>query len=430
MCYVALAYISSSLSVSSSVAAGQGTASESGSLVEELRHYANPLASAYPHDTEADLAPVLRAIGSAKIIAMGEATHGTGDFFAMKGRVFRYLAEHDGVRVMAMEANWADGLAIDDYLQTGNGNLRNILRQTWNYQEVLELLQWMRQYNEVHPHALHFVGMDMQQPDTFIPYILSFYRAVDPNKVDAITQELTCINKPTMALFSKGLSNANQCIDNTRAVVQQLIDAGPGQGTENRGAYLTAFHAAELTEEAAIEYSKSDIEEKAAARDLAMAHNVEWLSATVYPSSKLFIWAHNDHVAVGLEGWPSMGTVLREAYGADYFVIGQTFDHGMVAQAQMPAADISPAAPGTSEAIFREAGLPIFFLNFRTGPRNAALGRWLALPQLIRSLGGAPITATDAQTEMETVLSRAFDALIFVYEARPARWNLGSPAQP
>jgi erythromycin esterase-like protein len=141
----------------------------------------------------------------------------------------------------------------------------------------------------------------------------------------------------------------------------------------------------------------------------------------------LFIWAHNGHIAVGLEAWPSMGTILREAYGTNYFAIGQTFDHGMVAQAQMPAVAISPAAHGTSEATFREAGLPIFFLDFHAVPQSTALGRWLAQPQLIRSLGGALITSADAQNEMKTVLSRAFDALIFVYEARAAQWNLGPP---
>jgi erythromycin esterase len=354
-CCVVLAYIFSSINNSATVAAQQAT-SVPRSLIEELREYAYRLNAAYSSGTESDLAPILAAVGNAKIIAMGEATHGTGDFFAMKGRIFRYLAEHDGVRVLAMEANWADGQVIDSYLQTGNGNLSKILRRTWNYQEVLELLQWMRRYNEVHPHALHFFGMDMQQPDTAIPYILSYDRTFDPGSVDAITQALTCINKPTMLLFTKELSNANQCINNTRAVVQQLIDERHGQTTEDRGAYLTAFHASELVEEAAIEYAKSNIEEKAATRDLAMAHNVEWLSTTLYPASKVFIWAHNDHIAVGLEAWPSMGTILRESYGADYFAIGQTFDHGKVAEAQMEAADVSPAAPGTSEVAVSKNG--------------------------------------------------------------------------
>jgi erythromycin esterase len=373
---------------------------------------------------DADLQPVLRAAAKAKIIAVGESTHGTGDFFAIKDRIFRYLAEHDGVGVLAMEANWADGVAIDEYLQTGKGNLGNILSRTWDYREVLELLEWMRRYNEQHPHALHFFGMDMQQPNTAIPYILGFYNRFDANKLAAITQDLACINKPTSTLFLRGLSDANACIESIRAVVQQLLEAGRDGTAGNRSAYLTALHAAKLTEEAATEYSKSKPEEKAAARDLAMAHNVEWLHDTLEPSSKILVWAHNDHIAVGMEQWPSMGTILRKAYEKDYFAIGQTFDHGMVAQAQVAAVDIPAAAPGTSEATFREVGVPIFFLNLHTVPQGSALGRWLAQPQLIRSLGSALITSADAQNEMTTVLSRAFDALIFVDRARAARWVL------
>ena len=429
VCFASLAYMANSVNVSPRIATTQITSPMHSALIEELRKYAHPLTSAYPHGTESDLAPVLRAVGSSKIIAMGEATHGTGDFFAIKGRIFRYLAEHDGVRVLAMEANWSDGLAIDDYLQTGNGNLRSVLHRTWNYQEVLELLQWMRQYNEVHPHALHFFGMDMQQPETVIPYILSYYRTLDPSRVAAITQALPCVNRPTMVLFTKGLTNANQCINSTRAVVQQLIDDRQRQTSGDHRAYLTAFHAAELAEEAAIEYAKSNIEEKAATRDLAMAHNVEWLGVTLDPLSKIFVWAHNDHIAVGLEEWPSMGTILRQSYGADYFAIGQTFDHGKVAQAQMGVADVGAAAPGTSEAMFGEAELPILFLDFHSVPQGTALGRWLAQPQLIRSLGGGPITSADAQNEMRAVLPRAFDALIFVYEARPAQWITDLPVE-
>ena len=412
----------------------RGTPSERRSLIGELRQYAYPLSSAYPDNTATDLTPISRAVGSAKLIAMGEATHGTGDFFAIKDRVFRFLANHDGVRVLATEADWANGALIDNYLQTGNGNLRNILIRwhyyPWGYQEMFNLLQWMRQYNEAHPHALHFFGMDMQQPDTAIPYILSFYRTADPSRVDAIAQDLSCINKPTMVLFSKALSNATQCIDATRAVVQQLIDERQRQTIADRGTYLTAFHAAELAEEAAIEYEKSNIEQKAATRDLAMAHNVEWLSTTLYPESKVFIWAHNDHIAVGLEAWPSMGTLLRESYGAHYFAIGQTFDHGKVAQAGTAAADVSPAATGTSEAMFREARLPLFFLDFHAVPHSTALGQWLAQPQSIRSLGGNQITSADAQNEMTTVLPHAFDALIFIYETRAARWLLPPPISP
>lgn len=417
----ALVYVSGSINTSPHVATAHIRPPTHNRLIEELRKYADPLTSAYPHGTESDLAPVLRAVGSAKVVAMGEATHGTGDFFALKGRVFRYLAEHDGLRVLAMEANWSDGLKIDDYLQTGNGNLSNILHATWDYQEVLALLQWMRQYNELHPHTLHFFGMDMQQPKTAIPYIQTFYERIDPRKAATLMQALACVNKPTMTLFTDGLTDAAQCVNNTRAVVKQIRDDGQQVTAGNSVAYLAAFHAAELTEEAAIEYAKRKVEEKAAARDLAMAHNVQWLRTTPYPSSKVFVWAHNDHVAVGLEQWPSMGTILRESYGTDYFTIGQTFNQGMVAQAQMGAAYIGPARPGTSEAVFRAAEFPIFFLDFRTVPRNTVLGRWLAQPQWIRSLGGNAITTADAQNEMKAILPAAFDSLIFVNDARPAK---------
>lgn len=391
-------------------------------IIADLRRYAHPLTSADPGEYEADLAPILHAVGRAKIIGMGEASHGTSEFFSLKDRVFRYLVEHDGVHVLAVEASWSVGKKVDAYLQSGTGNIRDILAETWDSREVLILLQWMRHYNISHPHALHFFGMDMQQSDSVVPYVLDYFKTYDPARADAVQDDETCIDRPTTVLFKDRLGNAPRCIAATRSVVLELLRGAKHRDAARRAAYLTAFHAAELAEESAIEYSHKNIVEKAATRDQAMAHNVEWLVDELHPSSKVFLWAHNAHIGVGLEAWPSMGTMLRQSYGSDYFTIGQTFDHGSVGQPRLTPAAIPPATGNASEIIFRQAGASPFFLDFSEVPLHSGLGYWLAEPHGIRSLGG-DLTATDLQNgEIETVLPSAFNAITFVDVSHPAQW--------
>jgi erythromycin esterase len=409
------------LSILAPADVSQLSAAQKNAIVAELRKYAHPLSSAYPVKSQRDLAPVLHAVGSAQIIAMGEASHGTSELFSLKDRFFRYLVEHDGVRIFAMEANWSDGEQIDRYLQTGQGSLRDILASTWDSREVLRLIQWMRCYNISHHRALHFFGMDMQQPNTVISYLVDFYKTYEPTQAAGIKYDEACIDKPTMRLFKDSLSDGPKCIVATRFVVQELASDSNVRRSAGRAAYLAAFHAAELVEEAAIEYSYKDIKKKAAARDLAMAHNVQWLVSVLYPSSKVFLWAHNGHVGVGLEAWPSMGTILRQSYGSDYFTIGQTFDHGSVSQPEGET-KIPPAIGNASEVIFRKVGMSPFFLDFREVPRHSQLGRWLFQPNGIRSLGAGTIGAAEVQNEIAATLPLSFDAITFIDTGHPVQW--------
>jgi erythromycin esterase len=421
-CGIATLYLEATLlPIFTSADESQPSAVQQRAIVAELRKYAHPLSSAYPVESQRDLAPMLRAVGRARIVGMGEASHGTSEFFSLKDRFFRYLVEHDGTLILAMEANWSDGEDIDRYLQTGHGNLRDILSNTWDSREVLNLLQWMRSYNISHSHRLHFFGMDMQQPNTVVGYITAFYKTYEPARAATIGYDESCINQSTTRLFENSLSNGPQCIAATRSVVHELVSDSNIRKSASRAAYLMAFHAAELAEEAAIEYSHKDIKSKAAARDQAMAHNIQWLVSALYSSSKVFIWAHNAHVAVGLEAWPSMGTFLRQSYGSDYFAIGQTFDHGSVSNTGELTA-IPPAIGNASEVIFRKAGMSPFFLDFKEVPQHSQLGRWLFQLNGVRSFGAERIRAADVQDEIPVVLPLSFDAITFVDTSHPAQW--------
>lgn len=395
------------------------TPKERAAVIAGLRSYANPLWSAYPGGAESDLKPILRASGAARVVAMGEGTHGTSEFFGLKDRVFRYFVEHGNVTIFARETNWSDGANIDRYLQTGEGNLRDLLYATGaqsNNQETLELLQWMRAYNVAHPHALHFFGIDMQAPEAAAAAVVAFYRQYDPANAATVGQGEACVNLPVLKMVETLRSKADgpKCVASTRAVFAGLASDARLLAAAGHDAYLEAYHAADVAQEAAVMWSQREFLSQAGERDRAMAHNVQWMLGALYPHSRAFLSAHNGHVATAdLAPWTPMGTYLRAALKANYFAIGQTFDHGSLFVYEAAPANVPPAQGNASEVIFRQAIAP-FFLDFATVPKSTPLGRWLAQPHGLRTIGGV-LKATDVPTDEPAVpLTSAFDAIIFV----------------
>lgn len=114
--------------VSSDGPAGSLTTSQREAVVAQLKEIAWPIVTAVPGESSRDLAPLYHAIGPARIVAMGEATHGTSEFFSIKDRIFRFLVEKIGFTVFAMETPWNSGLAIDRYVTTGQGDARCVGR--------------------------------------------------------------------------------------------------------------------------------------------------------------------------------------------------------------------------------------------------------------------------------------------------------------
>ncbi len=400
------------------------TPAQRAAIVADLRAYGHPLRTAYPGGKDGDVAPILRAAGSARVIAMGEGTHGTSEFFALKDRVFRYAVEHGGVTVFAQETNWSDGENIEQYLQTGKGNLRDLLGATfavWDNRETLALLEWMRAYNVTHPHALHFFGIDMQSPKDAADLVTAFYKQYDPANAARVAGAEGCIAAP-FTTFYKSPSIAAKCVAPTHMVFQTLAgDAARLERAAGQTAYLNAYHAADVAQQAAAMWGQPALVKQTAARDEAMARNVEWMLSTRYPRARAFLWAHNGHVGVGAEPWTSMGTYLRAALRSNYFVIGQTFDHGDVSLQTNPPAYVKPGRGNASEVVLRQAGVSPFFLNFADVPPRSALAQWLAQPHGIREIG-AVWKASDLENagEWEVRLPRAYDAITFVTDAHAA----------
>ena len=131
-----------------------------------------------------DLAPLKALIGDARIVALGEATHGTREFFQMKHRLTELLASEMGFTIFSIEANMPEAYRVNDFVLRGEGDPKKLLKGmyfwTWNTQEVLDMILWMREFNLAGKGRIEFTGFDMQTPDVAMRIVIDFLRRSDP----------------------------------------------------------------------------------------------------------------------------------------------------------------------------------------------------------------------------------------------------------
>ncbi|MGC2407089.1 MAG: erythromycin esterase family protein [Candidatus Cybelea sp.] len=390
-------------------------------IVAQLKELVWRIETSLPGGSQRDFAPLYNAIGSARIVAMGEGTHGTSEFFSLKNRIFRFLVERMGFTVLAMETSWNSGLAIDRFVTTGQGRARAALASAfpvWNNQEVLDLIEWMRAYNITRGNrpALRFVGIDMQDNPFFLrDTLLKFVRATRPADLDLTTQRLACLKlvAPTTAACVSGIAAVERMVANQARIT-----------TLPRDQVLQAEQAATVALEIAQVFSSPDQLEQSNARDGAMARNVQWFATTEFARSRIAIWAHDGHVMTSSTyGMIPMGTYLRRRYGASYYVIGLAFDGGSVkATGAIPSVTVSPDPPEAVGGMLRAAGEPLFGLNLRPISPQTPLGAYIWSEQPMRTLGAitSSVDLNPSQTYGYVSLKQSFDTLIFLETMHPA----------
>ncbi|MFC5959580.1 erythromycin esterase family protein [Streptomyces pratens] len=128
-------------------------------MVHAIERSAHTLRSIEHEGSLRDLDALGLMVEGADVVGLGEATHGSRDFFRMKHRLFRYLVEEKGFRAISLELPWSSGVRINDYVVNGEGGLEDIAREefqgsyrAWRNQDYLDLIEWMRDHNRRHPH--------------------------------------------------------------------------------------------------------------------------------------------------------------------------------------------------------------------------------------------------------------------------------------
>lgn len=388
---------------------------------------------------DAGLQLVADIVGSARIVGLGESTHGTREFFQVKHRVLDHLVRKLGFSVFAIEANQLAVERINRYVQGGIGTARDVMRvmfRVWNTEEMLDLVEWMRAHNAAHPgQAVRFAGYDMQDHRTPGDTLRAFLERVEPNMARRY-EELLGEYRSQRAWATP------QTPDTTRARWHRQAEDLWSLVSGSRSVWLTtatkrddtvavewAVQSANLLQQAA----RANVALSSPERDSLMAANLDWLLRTLAPDARTVVWAHDVHVSYGgdptisFNGGAQMGAYLARTYGYDYRALSLLTHTGAYSATRsfndhvMIEAEAFPGPPGSIEAALHnlerlQPGVG-WIVDLRPARIDGA-AEWLRRPRPIRHIGFA---AYDYGFEFNAVLPLEFDGVIFIDHTTPSR---------
>jgi erythromycin esterase len=405
-------------------------------IVGELRARAIPVKTVMAGAGFDDLAALDQLIGDARIVALGDASHGTAETVRVAHRLLEYLVERKGFTVLAIEGwSWPDVEIVDRYVKTGEGIAMgfatNVEAGALATEEVRDLIEWMRAYNSVPGRAklLSFTGFDISRPGAAVKCVIDAFNRLDASRAKTIERYYD--GAEGMYRRMHPLFPANEVMpDAEKAKLRGNVAEALKLVESHRDAllriltpveYARVLQCATVVVQASLPGANKRYE-GLNARDEAMVRNVKWLAEEAFAGEKIVLWAHNAHVAgvSFVPGVTPMGQHLRLTFGNQMRVLGYAFDRGHVRafrtkQGKSVAGgritmEVPTAKSGSMEEVLRATGIPRFVLDLRGVPPTSELGTWMNEPQRLRL-----ITATyDPDDAAIMILPKAFDALIYI----------------
>jgi predicted amidohydrolase YtcJ/erythromycin esterase-like protein len=389
-----------------------------------IRDHAIPLATVEAGHGFADMQPLRSIIGDARIVALGEATHGSREFFQLKHRMLEFLVSELGFNIFAIEANLPEAMEVNRYVLTGEGDPSHALAGmhfwTWDTAEVLELIEWMRRYNADPRNArkVSFHGFDAQFNGRAARVVVDYLRSIDVTLGAAADRILDPLRDPFADRMRWRWEPPRR--DALRFAVDSLAAAFDARftalaaATSQRDADLARRHLHVLQQSLS------------GARDSAMAENVTWILEREGRDSKAVVWAHNLHVATVPY---SQGTYMRRHWGDDVRIFGFVFDGGGFQARDLDGGSAlrnftaPPAAEGTLEAAFTQAGVGLVALDLRNLPAGGPAHAWFETWRPTRNIGSMYSEPNAHWYFYRGRASREYDALLFVPSTTAAHPN-------
>lgn len=399
------------------------------------------------HGRDDDFDALVETIGDARFVLLGEASHGTHEFYETRARITQQLIEERGFTAVIVEADWPDAYRVNRYVRgtLDNSNadaalsgFRRFPQWMWRNRDVLEFLETLRLHNDALPPGQHkcgFYGMDLYSLHTSIWAVLEYLDRVDPIAARRARFRYGCFDQseedPQAYGYAAGFDLEQSC---EAEVVAQLVEMQQrraelskrdGQVAEDE--YFFAEQNARLVKNAE-EYYRQMFAGRVDTWNLRDTHMVETIDSLVRHldrtrgrMTKAVIWAHNSHLGdaratqMGRQGELNVGQLCRQRWGHQVFNLGFTTHTGTVAAASdwggpVEMKRVNPSAPDSFERLFHDAGFPNFMLIFSEAPRSAAE---LVAERMERAIGVIYRPDTERISHyFRASLSQQFDAVI------------------
>jgi erythromycin esterase-like protein len=424
--------------------AASGSLASRDGVVVALRAEVQPLKG-----TDNDYNALMSQIGEARVVMLGESTHGTQEFYRERMRITQRLITEKGFSAVVIEGDWPDAWRVNQYVR-GQGrdksaeqalsSFTRFPRWMWRNTVVRDLVEWMRRRNAALPAQTAragFYGMDV--------YSL-------PSSVDAVAEHLQVLDAPAATRARQRYGGFARFRDEPeRYGLSVLMDAASSQeksareqfeelqrrysAAQGRDAWFSALQNARVVKNAEEYYrvSFSGGESSWNLRDRHMADTLDALLAhlsTPGKPAKIVVWAHNSHVGdarqttMGESGEWTVGQLMRQRRPDDTFLLGFTTYTGtaMAATKWGQAGQVQrvlPALPGSFGALFHETGVPNFLLPLR-GESELVLS--MGEPRLERAIGVVYLPQTERQSHyFQARMSKQFDAVIHIDQSTAVR---------
>jgi erythromycin esterase-like protein len=397
-----------------------------------------------PIDAVAEFGALFDRFGDARVVLLGEATHGTSEFYRARAAITRRLIEQHGFTIVAVEADWPDAARIDAWIRRRDRDIpedaifSRFPTWMWRNVEVRAFVEWLRAHNDAQSaeRRVEFRGLDVYSLGASIRAVLDYLDRTDPDGAKQARERYGCLTpwQSDPARYGRAvLSGRDPCEEKVVAQLRDLLDrrlAGMSGDDED---YFDALQNARIVR-AAEQYYRLMYYGSTESWNLRDRHMFETLQHVLQrrgDGAKAVVWAHNSHIGnaaatqMGWQGEFNIGELCRTAFGDGAMLIGFGTDRGTVAAASnwdepMQIKSVRPARDDAYEGAFRAAGIARSLTDLRADAGSQARGELrqaLFEPRLERAIGVIYRPETELQSHyFQAVLPEQFDALVWFEE--------------
>ena len=394
-----------------------------------------------------------------EVIGLGEATHGTKEFFELKNKMFKYLVEKQDVKLFGIEANFAACYDINKYVLTGEGNTKEALSKNgywvWQSQEVLDLIEWMKNYNKgkTSNQKIKFYGYDMQDATSCVVWLDNYLSNNSPGFNKNLLPEKIEKNKTSLKeLDDKELDEMQKRnLKKLKKLEEFVLSKRTELFKKDSTDYKFAKQTIAVLQQKLNYFRVQDFNTAYSYRDSSMTQNIKWIREN-NNNGKIMLWAHNGHIGKGSfsDDYKSgnwMGTHLNNLYGKKYYNIGFSFSEGGFVS-QSPSSTnvfylmysftksifkdepwlvsnnyVKPHSKSYLTNAFSQLKTPIFYIEFEDISNKKNLKDFINKDYEHYEAGAVYINEKSAL--WSTNLYENFDAIIYVDKTKPAEnYNL------
>ncbi|HUP27706.1 MAG TPA: erythromycin esterase family protein [Chloroflexia bacterium] len=428
-----------------------------GEIVEAVRRSALPI-SGSPRDYDV----LMDLVGDAQFVLLGEATHGTTEFYRERARITQRLIKEKGFTAIAVEGDWAEAYRVNRYIRDYPGpagedttpeealaGFTSFPRWMWANTEVRELVRWLREYNKKLPPtrpAVGFYGLDLYNIKGSARAVMSYLGRDDPQAVQQARERYLCalpdLEDVGTTIVDQGANGDQTCRERLQAELDEMQHRAAGVSpwadpVHREELFSTVQNARVVVDGSA--YLEAPYDGPDSSWNVRDRHMVDTLDALAQQMSirgrqaKIVVWAHNTHVGdaratqFGRDGLENIGQLVRERHKGDTVLVGFSTFRGSVRAATAwdePGIrwDLNQAEPESDAALFHDTDLGDFLLQLR----GTRLEKMFSSPMLQRAVGVIYSPTTERTTHyFEAELSRQFDALIYIDRTNalePLKW--------